>query len=828
MQLYKYRHGIDRGGGLVLIAHFPPQRLSGKPELGLEEDESGIIRQFSSPTAIIPSNSDHSNEDNILDTIDQDTLNDINTLLTHYKHSTTQDVPPTTESTLELDHRNTPRDINNSLNVPNSNTQFPLLRLSMHNVNGIKGNSTKLFTLLDTLNEDDIIGICETNIGKKEGHFINESIKDRGQFIWSTNSQHKVKGSGIAIFLSNKWLAHLGKIENYNDYILTVTLFFKQATIDIIQIYVPPNDHETTKQIGKYLSDKIPKNRSKHNAYTVIIGDFNTVADFHLDKSTQKPNTNRAAASIINTLQRNDFIDSYRYCNLHTRKYTWRQNDTSAQTRIDYIWLCNKWEDYLLHADIVSAQLITNSDHDIVICLLNTSDIIRNYKTSQSYRNGNTRIVYEYSKMTDELWAAYKDKSQNAFNCKSLAATLDKDSHDQTDLDLIWETIKKLINTSAHNIIPKKKTTTKVNIPSRNGRLTPAPFYVHLRRLQNMNSTNRLHVSQHMSNNIVCTFNRYISYMKKHFPEIHLQLPEDKKFSTDFGIQIKDAGLHISNACKKDYDRKQGEKISDLLTKRASMIKDNQKRMLNSLLNRFKGKIVVDRLLIEENGSLSLITDADEIKRLAPTQYKDLQKKRNHGFDNLPAQWADIYAPLDFIDESIYENIRISPSMEEWMQTLNSCNDKSAPGLSNIGYKLLKKAGTKAHECFIKFFDIVLKTQLFPQEWTTSQIFPIPKPKEWQYRLNNTRPILLLECLRKSFIKIITTRLGKILSTHNVLQGPNFAGLPGTSTDQPLHIVNNVIEDAHDQDKECWIVLQDMAKAFDSVGMLPLTKALER
>ena|SRR5205823_5035273 len=76
----------------------------------------------------------------------------------------------------------------------------------------------------------------------------------------------------------------------------------------------------------------------------------------------------------------------------------------------------------------------------------------------------------------------------------------------------------------------------------------------------------------------------------------------------------------------------------------------------------------------------------------------------------------------------------------------------------------------------------IFKTGIIPTDWKTSQLFPIPKPSDWHYQLNNTRPILLLECLRKLIIRVLNERLANIMIKHDVLKGPNFAGLPGGNT----------------------------------------------
>ena len=69
--------------------------------------------------------------------------------------------------------------------------------------------------------------------------------------------------------------------------------------------------------------------------------------------------------------------------------------------------------------------------------------------------------------------------------------------------------------------------------------------------------------------------------------------------------------------------------------------------------------------------------------------------------------------------------------------------------------------------------------EIIPEDWKQAHIYPIPKPMEWQCDITKTRPLTLLDTLRKAVMKIITNRLSKIMAKHSVLKGNNFAGIPG-------------------------------------------------
>jgi hypothetical protein len=123
---------------------------------------------------------------------------------------------------------------------------------------------------------------------------------------------------------------------------------------------------------------------------------------------------------------------------------------------------------------------------------------------------------------------------------------------------------------------------------------------------------------------------------------------------------------------------------------------------------------------------------------------------------------------------------------------------------------------------------LCIKLGCIPEKWKTAQVYLIPKGKNWEYDLNNTRPIALLETMRKCLTRIINKRLSKVIKEREILKGLNYAGLPGCSTEEPIHIVNALVEEAKEEKKELWLLFQDMRKAFDSVSLVALEKAMKR
>ncbi|CAH1767471.1 7801_t:CDS:2 [Entrophospora sp. SA101] len=118
-------------------------------------------------------------------------------------------------------------------------------------------------------------------------------------------------------------------------------------------------------------------------------------------------------------------------------------------------------------------------------------------------------------------------------------------------------------------------------------------------------------------------------------------------------------------------------------------------------------------------------------------------------------------------------------------------------------------------------------TKKIPDKWKMSYLYPIPKKEDWEYDLNKTRPIVIMEPCKKILTKLITNRLEEKIRNFNLLKGHNFAAEKYTSTITPIQILNNTIEHVN-QHKITFIhFFQDMSKAFDNVDHQRLKIALK-
>ena len=250
--------------------------------------------------------------------------------------------------------------------------------------------------------------------------------------------------------------------------------------------------------------------------------------------------------------------------------------------------------------------------------------------------------------------------------------------------------------------------------------------------------------------------------------------------------------------------------------------------MINSILEYSNRRIILDRIVTREtNGEISITTDPDAIK-LKVKQHLQEWTQGNKGNILMTEFWKKQFLPKKDIKTTYYSNVTEEITEEELAEYIRNLSNNKTPGPSQIPYEVFKHLETKTLQWLTNFFNEILRTGKTPREWSKGHVILIPKPKDWEGQLEITRPITLMETTRKLFTKIINNRLAQTLADHKILNKSNQAGIPGGRTVYPIHILNNIMEEAREEKKELWLLFQDISKAFDSVNNEMMITAMKR
>src|SRR3954468_24236716 len=209
--------------------------------------------------------------------------------------------------------------------------------------------------------------------------------------------------------------------------------------------------------------------------------------------------------------------------------------------------------------------------------------------------------------------------------------------------------------------------------------------------------------------------------------------------------------------------------------------------MIAKVLERHKRSINLDRLIVKDT-DLKVITNPDEVKKLVKENFQNWTcKNSTPNWQNF-TDWQEEYTPLSLVNSDWYQSCLQPITTTEILTTLGKMKSESTSGISGIKYALFKHLGKTATEILTNIFNKILHTGEIPKQWNTGVIYPIPKQKDWEHDINITRPITLTETEKKIFTKIIKTHLAAKKKNHPIPTPPNWTGIPGGSTGDPIHI----------------------------------------
>ncbi|CAB4435485.1 unnamed protein product [Rhizophagus irregularis] len=282
------------------------------------------------------------------------------------------------------------------------------------------------------------------------------------------------------------------------------------------------------------------------------------------------------------------------------------------------------------------------------------------------------------------------------------------------------------------------------------------------------------------------------------------------EFRTQFKKALRKLKKFLSAGLTLEFKKFKTTSMKSAIAERNEYFYENKGKFISSSLNRERRCIVLDRVLVVDiSDGPKLLVAPEEIKAAAITHFQNV---------------------VEQFQESLYDPVMAHISVSELREVISLSPTHKAPGPSSIPYEWFKVLPDTALEFLCELMNRCLDSSDIPEDWRLASIAPIPKPHEFDALLKNTRPITLLETARKLLVKIVNNRLSNVLATYHVLQGHNFAGLPGSSVNTPINVLDGIIKSHRlsRSSQELWILSQDISKAFDSIDLRMLRLAFSR
>jgi len=727
-----------------------------------------------------------------------------------------------------------------------------ILKIGSFNIRGaLTAGKVESLCEWGSMKNMDVIAVQETNMNSGGARMAKGLKQQHYQMWWVNGAEGATRGNGVGMLISNLWWQHAGRMSSCGGRAQARDFDFQRdCKVRIINCYMPSGqDPEITENITKWIQKEYNGAREERRG-VILLGDFNAVRDPRIDRKRESARGSRPETALLQWLETQPLHDVFRA--VHPLREDYTCQDTS---RIDMVFVSDLLADRIMKVKHKSLAGIVESDHKMVAAAFTMHGLMEQslggilYKKPKGYR-------FLFRETTNKDWEAFADDVSARLRDKNEMSTMglrryDPEEEDinitledlqRIDVERAWRWYSEGVMTSAKDNLPGKvvgKTGVK---PEKE--LSLMHLVRDLARIKKLANSIRKKRKQKTVDEKWATLVAQQERFNEHAEWVRTTAEKELEDLTAVpGLSARDEvwkewikGVKrrwtISiTTLQVERKMEKAKMMNDLIEKRCGQMLTETGKMIDKLLGRARGKVILDRIQDEVDGVQINILEPEELKTRVRAWFDKWHGPRPAQPLEPGSRWEKQYAPQEWIKEEWYDGMMDPPSREEFDAIVQDAPKSKAPGVSGLTNEMIQHQGWHGHHILFQIVAASIIQEQVPLDWRTGLLYCIPKTPEWSGNMAEVRPIALLEHARKIMFSVLTNRLSRIMSRHGILRGPNFSVLKGTTTKDPIHILQALMEDSREFKKEQWIVFQDMKRCFDSVNCAPdgmLSRGLRR
>ncbi|KAG9295902.1 hypothetical protein G9A89_006641 [Geosiphon pyriformis] len=543
-----------------------------------------------------------------------------------------------------------------------------------------------------------------------------------GVHVFSSGLNSGYVGASVVVVMNNSLAKHINKVFEVLGHLLCIRLLFKnKLLVFVLGLYTGVSSTTWFSQAGEINSlIAITVNES---SFVIFSGNFNE------NGSHKYASFKRCFdLGLVNSLNRSSFV----------KTPTWYNSCGVAKT-IDYVFVSSNLVGALVNCGVVGVEEFFDTNHKAVSVFVGLGGLL-NVQLNLLYRQANKNCWKYDVKSTDEIkWSNFRVTTAN-----NASMFLDEFVTTKwfSDLDVIWDAVRKTIILSAEGTFRKKW------FKGFNSVFNKVSSRFHKLELLMSKLVRSFHlVSNKNFALLLDTWNKLDSVGASSIKSLFLS---GSGFNA---IHSKLSKARKSYCSSKLIESKRAEefRIRQAVKRRMESFEVDKGYTIRSVLECPFCKVVLDHLVVEEE----LVLEPGLIKSKVDV-IMEVWTWKHVVVSDISDVWMHQFQSLEYVFNGAFSNVMCSISFEEMFSVVSNLSDGKVTGFSSITNELWKHCNNS--------FDVLCED--------------------------------------------------------------NFSVLKETTIQLPIFAISSVVEDALEKNQELWLVLQDMQKAYDSVGWEHLRRSL--
>ncbi len=273
-------------------------------------------------------------------------------------------------------------------------------------------------------------------------------------------------------------------------------------------------------------------------------------------------------------------------------------------------------------ADICSVHLLTESDHNIMTCTINTKFISAHPRIPNYIFNNR---IYDFKRTSNKQWERFSQELDKDISIKLPVLQT-------TTINNRWNKVKDLILESANKYLKKHKNAHK---GKKIRALSTNPTLQILTNLQKLTNWGRKFFVQNKRTNFIrlaifkcinqININNETHIDSSPWDDIYVIFPPLQAYT--WLAAVKNTWHLTKKTLSQTINNNQKNTIKKLIINRQQALETNKKKIINSILGTERNNIIIDKLIVHDPESRLILNEA-EINQTIQEHFENWTRKR--------------------------------------------------------------------------------------------------------------------------------------------------------------------------------------------------------